>query len=85
MDGTSNLSLKHIFIRSQYSIVESTKKSIGEICVFIIKFNVKARFACLMPNKSLSKDLQFMKDIILYEAFDKDISRVSIKKRCHHL
>jgi len=77
--------LKIFLFRSQYNISDLTKKAIGEICVFIIKFYVKAWFTCPLPNKSPNQDLQFIKDMKLYEVFDREISRVSIQKLCNHL
>ncbi|KAL4089004.1 hypothetical protein QTP88_024082 [Uroleucon formosanum] len=77
--------LKIFLFRSQYIISGLTKKAIGEICVFIIKFYVKAWFTCPLPNKSPNQDLQFIKDMKLYEVFDREISRVSIQKLCNHL
>ncbi|KAL4126010.1 hypothetical protein QTP88_010242 [Uroleucon formosanum] len=71
--------------RSQYNISDLTKKAIGEICVFIIKFYVKAWFTCPLPNKSPNQNLQFIKDMKLYEVFDREISRVSIQKLCNLL
>ena len=77
--------LKIFLFRSQYNISDLTKKAIGEICVFIIKFYVKAWFTCPLPNKSPNQDLQFIKDLKSFQTVDKDISKVSIKKLCHHL
>ncbi|KAL4148952.1 hypothetical protein QTP88_003082 [Uroleucon formosanum] len=77
--------LKIFLFRSQYNISDLSKKAIGEICVFIIKFYVKAWFTCPLPNKAPNQDLQFIKDMKLYEAFDREISRVSIQKLCNHL
>jgi len=38
-----------------------------------------------LPAKAPNQDLQFIKDLKSFETVDKDISKVSIKKICHHL
>jgi len=52
--------------------------------VFIIIFYVKAWLDCLLPAKAPNQDLQFIKNLKSFETVDKDISKVSIKKICHH-
>lgn len=53
--------------------------------MFTIKFYVKAWFTCTWPGKSPNNGLQFIKELILFEKIDRDISKVAIKKLCNHL
>jgi len=61
------------------------KKAIGEVCIFIVTFYVKAWFTCTLPIKAPNLDLQFIKSLKAYEIVDSQISTAAIKKICNHL
>jgi hypothetical protein len=58
--------LKIYIFRKQFSLSSSEKNTIRNICVFIIRFYLKAWFNCTMPAKAPANDLNFIK-VKLYE------------------
>lgn len=77
--------LKIFIFRHQYHISATEKKAIGEVCIFIVTFYVKAWFTCTLPIKAPNLDLQFIKSLKSYEIVDRQISTAAIKKICNHL
>lgn len=77
--------LKIFIFRHQYHVSANEKKAIGEVCIFIVKFYVKAWFTCTLPIKAPNLDLQFIKSLKSYEIVDSQISTAAIKKLCNHL
>jgi len=52
--------LKIFIFKHQYHISATVKKAIGEVCIFIVTFYVKAWFTCILPIKAPNLDLQLL-------------------------
>lgn len=77
--------LKIYIFRNQYALSASEKNSIRDISVFIIRFYLKAWFSCTIPSKALANDLNFIKNLKLYENKNSTLSKAAIKKMSNHL
>lgn len=77
--------LKIFLLRSQYSMLPEEIIALEDVCVFIIKFYIKAWFECPTAYKAPNLDLNFIKQLKAYENVDKVISAVALKKICGHL
>lgn len=78
-------SLKIFLYRKQYKISAEEEILIADICIFIIKFYVKAWFECPIASKAPVHDIRFMKNLKDYENIDRTISQAAIKKMCGHM
>ncbi|KAE9530083.1 hypothetical protein AGLY_011545 [Aphis glycines] len=78
-------SIKIFLFRNEFKLNLKENNALRDLCIFIIRIYIKqwfcARAAALAPNM----DLQFIKDIILYEVIDEQISKSALKKMCGHL
>ncbi|KAL4104515.1 hypothetical protein QTP88_019810 [Uroleucon formosanum] len=78
-------SIKIFLFRNEFKLTLKENNALRDLCIFIVRIYIKqwfcARAAALAPNM----DLQFIKDIILYEVIDEQISKSALKKMCGHL
>jgi len=71
--------------RNQYSLSSSEKYAIRDICVFIVRFYLKAWFSCTAAARAPANDLNFIKCLKLYENEHAKISKAAITKNSNHL
>ncbi|KAL4150130.1 hypothetical protein QTP88_003964 [Uroleucon formosanum] len=78
-------SIKIFLFRNEFKLTLKENNALRDLCIFIVRIYIKqwfcVRAAALAPNM----DLQFIKDIILYEVIDEQISKSALKKMCGHL
>ncbi|KAL4125926.1 hypothetical protein QTP88_010163 [Uroleucon formosanum] len=78
-------SIKIFLFRNEFKLTLKENNALRDLCIFIVRIYIKqwfcARAAALAPNM----DLQFIKDIILYEVIDEQISKSALKKMCGNL
>ncbi|KAL4120447.1 hypothetical protein QTP88_013138 [Uroleucon formosanum] len=78
-------SIKIFLFRNEFKLTLKENNALRDLCIFIVRIYIKqwfcTRAAALAPNM----DLQFIKDIILYEVIDEQISKSALKKMCGHL
>ncbi|XP_029346464.1 uncharacterized protein LOC115034269 [Acyrthosiphon pisum] len=77
--------LKIYIFRNQYSLSSSEKNSIRDICVFIVRFYLKAWFSCTTAARAPANDLNFIKCLKQYENEHSKISKAAITKISNHL
>jgi len=77
--------LKIYIFRNQYSLLSSEKNAIRDICVFIVRFYLKAWFSCTLPARAPVNDLNFIKCLKLYENEHSKISKAALTKISNHL
>lgn len=80
-------SIKIFLFPNEFKLTSKENNAFRDLSIFIVRILVYikqwfcARVAALAPNM----DLQFIKDIILYEVIDEQISKSALKKMCGHL
>lgn len=77
--------LKIYLFREQFFLTEAQKKGLGEFCVFVVRFYVKAWFRSPMGVCAGMGDLQFIKDLIDFAKFDKKLVNAIVHKFSGHL
>lgn len=75
--------IKIFLLRSELKLSPSIRKSLQDICVFILKHYVKAWFQCTIPEKAPMQDLQLLKAFNSYK--NKSISNAALEKLTAHL
>lgn len=77
--------LKIYIFRNQFPLSSFEKNGIRDICVFIVRFYLKAWFSCTVPVRAPANDLNFIQCLKLYESEHPKISKAAIKKISNHL
>lgn len=77
--------LKIYLFRDQFTMTKPLKKSIEDICLFIVNVYVKAWFNAPKPNIAPNQDLQLLKALVDYKKIDKDIADNALSKFSNHL
>ncbi|XP_050532291.1 uncharacterized protein LOC126900540 [Daktulosphaira vitifoliae] len=77
--------LKIYLYRKQYLLKTFEINAIRNICIFIIRFYLKAWFNCTEPSKAPNNDLNFIKELKLYEKEQPLIAKAALNKICNHL
>jgi len=67
--------LKMFMLWDQFKFSKISKASLGDICVFIVRLYLKVWFKCVSAIDVLYNDLQFLRDLQLYESIDRSISK----------
>lgn len=69
----------------QLKFSKISKASLGDICVLIVRLYIKVWFECVSAINEPHNDLQFLKDLKLYESINRSISKEAFAKFTHHL
>lgn len=77
--------LKMYLFRSQFNIPNDNKQSLETLCIFIVKFYVKAWILCDSAIQAPNNDLTFLKGVYEFQRFDREISEAVVKKMIGHL
>lgn len=77
--------LKMFMLWDQFKFSKISKASLGDICVFIVRLYIKVWFECVSAINAPYNDLQFLRDLKLYENIDRSISKEAFAKFTHHL
>lgn len=77
--------LKIFLFRAQFTLDAAQQKGLGEFCVFVVRFYVKAWFRCSMAPSAATVDLKFISDLIDYHKSDKALVSAVIEKISGHL
>lgn len=77
--------LKIYIFRNQYFLSSSEKNAIRDICIFIVRFYLKAWFNCTAAARAPANDLYFIKCLKLYENEHSKISKAVLTKISNHL
>ena len=72
--------LKIFLLREQYSIPPEEEDALADVCIFIIKFYVRAWFNCPNASEACGNDLNFLQNLSLYEDNDAVTSEAAINK-----
>lgn len=75
--------LKMFLLRKELKLPLETEKRLQEICLFIVKFYLKAWIQCTHAAKAPHQDFQFLKKINDYE--DRGIAKAVVNKLSLHL
>lgn len=76
---------KMYIFRDQTQMSKKEKRDLESLCVFIVKFYVKAWMTCHSAIQAPKNDLSFMKAVSEFKKFDREISDAVIKKMLGHL
>lgn len=77
--------LKIFIFRHQFELSKKDEESIRDICIFIIKFYLKAWFECPLPTKAPVQDLNLINNLKAYEKTDNIIAKAALNKISNHL
>ena len=72
-------------IRHQLTLKATEVSGLKNICLYLVRVNVKAWLECSSSVGAPFNDLMFIKDLKLYEKVNKGISTVGLKKISNHL
>lgn len=77
--------MKIWLFRSQFKLTSKEETGLSDICVFVVRLYIKAWF--MAPNAAAAPacDLQFLKDLVAYEAVNLQVSKVSTDKFGSHI
>lgn len=78
-------SLKIFMFRDEFHLTASEKKSLTEICLFIVKIYVKAWFMSPLAAAAPEHDLKFLKSLHDYREINSTVSQIAIKRFSNHL
>lgn len=84
IDELSNLWSKNIYILTVIFQSLSEENEICGICIFIIRFYIKAWFFCSLAARATNSDLNFIKSFKLYERNDQITSMGALNKISNH-
>ena len=68
---------KIFLYRNQISILSSELLSLQKLVLFDLKVFIKKWFECPSSIKAAFNDIEYLKEIVLYESIDKNISNVA--------
>lgn len=77
--------LKMFLFQKQVQLEDWEKKALRSICIFIVKFYIKAWFTAPLPTQAANFDFSLLKNIILYKKIDKEVSVTVQSKLLNHL
>ncbi|CAD6228486.1 GSCOCG00012049001-RA-CDS, partial [Cotesia congregata] len=77
-------SLKIFLLRSTFKLTSNEQKSLGMICVFIVKIYVKIWFMASSSIKASNCDFQLIQSIYNFQSIDKKLSSAALKKILNH-
>ena len=77
--------MKIWLFRSQFKLTAKEESGLSDICIFVVRLYVKAWFTASNAAAAPANDLQFLKDLVAYEAVNPKIGKVSADKFGSHL
>ena len=78
-------SLKIWMLKGQFKLTKREQKGIADICLFTVKLYVTAWYQAPYAPFAPRLDLQLLKDIMEYKAFNTAVAHVALKKFLGHL
>lgn len=78
-------SLKIFIFRTEFALSELEENNLKDICIFIVRFYVKAWLNCPVASLAPYQDFSFIREIYNFKSFDYKISEAVIKKFSNHL
>lgn len=77
--------LKMFIFRTEFHLTPFQKTAIRSMCIFIVRFYVKAWTCCPLALEAPYQDLNFMKAIYAFRDIDQEISSTVLRKFNGHL
>lgn len=77
--------MKIWLFRLQFKLTAKEESGLSDICIFVVRLYVKAWFTAPNAAAAPANDLQFLKDLVAYEAVNPLIGKVSADKFASHL
>lgn len=78
-------SLKIFLFQKQMNLEAWEEKALRSVCIFIVKFYVKAWFTAPLPTHAANTDFSLLKNLYSYEKTDKQVSETVRSKLLNHL
>ena len=77
--------LKIYLFREEFALSSEEMLGIQDICIFLTNLYIEAWFSAPIPEKAPHQDLRFVQQLYAYEAVDKNISEIGLRKFSGHL
>lgn len=78
-------SLKVYIFREEFQLTAQEVTNLRDICIFIVRFYLRAWFRCTKPSEAPNCDLLFLREMSEYKRIDKKIAEGVINKIVRHL
>lgn len=77
--------LKIFLFREHFTLSDSEKDNVRDICIFIVKIYLKAWIKAPIAAEAPNQDLNLLKNLYVYGLVDENISKKLLQKFCNHL
>lgn len=76
--------LKMFMFRGQFRLLARELKGLRDVCIFVIRFYIKAWFTAPLAIQAARHDLTLLQELIQYSAFHETICRAALSKLVNH-